>query len=325
MIHVSGLKWRHVSIYSMQWEVFNLFDCISRWAVPVFVMISGALFLKSDKPIRVILRQNVSRLVVAYLAWGAFYAWLAHPKGIGAFLMLTLTGHFHMWYIPMIVGLYLMAPLLRPIARDDRLCRYFLLLSFVFAIGVPFAGKALALVSPYRSQQFLSLVGKLGLKNMVEFSLYFVLGYYLDNLQRQYPTRRLALLLAGALASIVVGTVLLSFAKGEAVDLLLGTFTPGDFAAAALVFLLARNLFEDFDPQDRPRGVALMRALSPLTLGVYLVHPFFIESLEKWFGTTTTTFEPILSVLLVFSLVTGVSFAFTALVSKIPILNRWII
>ncbi len=249
MIHVSGLNRCSVSIYSMQWEVFNLFECISRWAVPVFVMISGALFLKSDKPIRAILRQNVSRLAVAYLAWGAFYAWFEHPQDIGAFLMLVLTGHFHMWYIPMLVGLYLVTPLLRPIARDKKLCTYFLLLSFVFAIGVPFAGKALALVSPYRSQQFVGLIGKLGLKNMVGFSLYFVLGYYLDNLQRRYSAKRLALLLAGALASIVAGTVLLSFGVGTQVDLLLGTFTPGDFAAASLVFLLVKNCSRASSPR----------------------------------------------------------------------------
>ena len=68
-----------------------------------------------------------------------------------------------------------------------------------------------------------------------------------------------------------------------------------------------------------------MRMLSPLTLGVYLIHPFLIESLGRWFGITTTTFGPILSLLLVYSLVVGMSFAFTVLVSKIPILNRWII
>lgn len=33
---------------SWEWNVSNFYDSISRWAVPVFVMISGALFLNKE-------------------------------------------------------------------------------------------------------------------------------------------------------------------------------------------------------------------------------------------------------------------------------------
>ncbi|MDO4798577.1 MAG: hypothetical protein Q4A01_11240 [Coriobacteriales bacterium] len=48
-----------------------------------------------------------------------------------------VVGHYHMWYVPMLVGLDLVIPLLRPIARNDRLSRYFIALSLAFAFLLP--------------------------------------------------------------------------------------------------------------------------------------------------------------------------------------------
>ena len=38
----------------------------------------------------------------------------------------VITGDYHLWFLYMIVGLYLLIPLLRPIAQSETLMRYFL-------------------------------------------------------------------------------------------------------------------------------------------------------------------------------------------------------
>ena len=52
ILHIAAKKFLSLSVYSNEWQVLNFYDSIVRWTVPVFVMISGALFLNRDIPIR---------------------------------------------------------------------------------------------------------------------------------------------------------------------------------------------------------------------------------------------------------------------------------
>ena len=45
VLHVAGQNWNGTSVPSFEWQTFNLFHSITRFGVPIFVMISGALFL----------------------------------------------------------------------------------------------------------------------------------------------------------------------------------------------------------------------------------------------------------------------------------------
>ena len=45
VLHVAAQNWYGTSVPSFEWQTFNFFDSIVRWGVPIFVMISGALFL----------------------------------------------------------------------------------------------------------------------------------------------------------------------------------------------------------------------------------------------------------------------------------------
>ena len=72
VLHLSAQHWADTDVYSRAWQAFNLYDSAVRWAVPVFVMISGALFLSgSQAASRHILKKNVSRLVTAFIFWSA--------------------------------------------------------------------------------------------------------------------------------------------------------------------------------------------------------------------------------------------------------------
>ena len=48
-IHVVTLYWNDYDVSTYEWGAFNVFDSISRWAVPIFCMISGYLFLNNEK------------------------------------------------------------------------------------------------------------------------------------------------------------------------------------------------------------------------------------------------------------------------------------
>ncbi|MFR0798864.1 MAG: acyltransferase family protein [Oscillospiraceae bacterium] len=114
-----------------------------KWSVPIFVMISGALFLGRDTHSSgTILQKNVLRI-----GWRIRFLVCAATHSSASLLRRSplcrlsftqfITGHYHLWFLYMIVGLYLLIPLLRPIVQNETLTRYFLLLALVFTFLLP--------------------------------------------------------------------------------------------------------------------------------------------------------------------------------------------
>ena len=66
-IHVCSPYWFNGDVSSANWLFLNLFESASRWAVPIFFMISGTLFLGSTQGIKTILRKNVLTNLMAVL------------------------------------------------------------------------------------------------------------------------------------------------------------------------------------------------------------------------------------------------------------------
>lgn len=52
MIHVSAQNWDNVPVMSSDWIIFNLYNSLAQWAVPMFLMLSGALMLDPGKPFK---------------------------------------------------------------------------------------------------------------------------------------------------------------------------------------------------------------------------------------------------------------------------------
>lgn len=92
------------------------------WAVPIFLMVSGALFLDKTKsiPIKKLYKKYILRLVLILLTFGTLYALMEliyTNKTINFFTVLTALKNVyagqswdHMWFIYMILGLYICIP-----------------------------------------------------------------------------------------------------------------------------------------------------------------------------------------------------------------------
>lgn len=117
-----------LDVYGFDWAVLNVYDGLVRWAVPVFAMISGVLFLNpaKEQPLKKLYSKNVLRIVTIILFWGLVYAALNHPpadlsfESLYAFFRTAVLGHYHMWFLYMIAGLYILVPILRCIAAHRR-------------------------------------------------------------------------------------------------------------------------------------------------------------------------------------------------------------
>ena len=75
MLHTSAQPWYNLPVDSMGFKIANSYDALFRFGVPVFVMISGALFLVPGKKmdVRRLYRHNIFRLVILYIFWSCLY------------------------------------------------------------------------------------------------------------------------------------------------------------------------------------------------------------------------------------------------------------
>lgn len=73
IVHISAQNWYVADVNGSGWKMFNFYDSIVRWGVPVFVMISGSLFLSRDIPQEKIFSKYVLRMVTSFIAWSFIY------------------------------------------------------------------------------------------------------------------------------------------------------------------------------------------------------------------------------------------------------------
>ncbi len=279
LLHAAGATLAGESPATLRFLLLDLLDSATRWAVPVFFLLSGALLLDPDRPFsrRGWLRR-LGRMALLCLVWSLLYA-LWDARGAAHLdleylleaLILLVRGevHYHLWFLPALLGLYLLIPPLRALVRgaSRRTLWYLVGLWAVFALALPF-------LCPFLPSGLGRLwLDRLGLFNVGGWAGYFLLGYLLRTCACP-PRRAGALYLGGALGWGVtwLGTLLLSRSAGVFQEAFFSYLTPHVCLTAAALFLLARRL-------DLGQKNPLWTRLSPLTLGVYLLHPALLEVL----------------------------------------------
>ena len=321
-VHLSAQHWGDVDVSSRAWFAFNLYCTAGKWSVPVFVMISGALFLGRDLDIRAILKKNIMRLVTVFLFWSAAYALFVRALyGItwDEALFRFFTGHYHMWFLFMIAGLYLLVPLLRPIVQNERLMRYFLLLAFIFTFLLPQAAFFCSFALPQVSEVIRTVTMYSYCFFPLGFTVYFVGGYYLS--RRNFSRRDETVLYcigAAALLFSVAAPVVLSRAQGSPSDAFYNYNSLNVLLTSVPIFVFARRHLNF--PHIGERAYILLRKLSKYSFGVYLIHPMVIELLGR-FGIDTFSCNAFFSVPLLAVIVFAVSAVISALLNQIPIVK----
>lgn len=326
VIHTAAEYWTALDVTSYEWKVETVYDGLVRWAVPVFVMISGALFLdpSRDQPIKKLYGKNILRIVTIILFWGTIYALLAglpsdaSAPSLYAFFKAAIFGHYHMWFLYMIIGLYAMTPLLRLITKDQAATRYFLAAAFLLNTAIPFIcsfGKLYSLAA---------LVDTLQIQLPLGYSFYFMLGYYLKTVNMP----RTGYVIAGVLGAIGLAfTVLLtlwaSARAGAPVSTYFDNFSLPVCLTSTSIFLMARYRGEKSD-NSRKGGGRIITALSSCTLGVYMIHAMLLEKLHAA-GITTLSFDPALAIPLIAGGVITVSFALSFILKQIPVVKTYFV
>ncbi|KLV07378.1 membrane protein [Photobacterium aquae] len=268
VIHVLGPYREQLGqISDGSWIVAISFNSFSRWAVPVFIMISGALMLSDRRPFELgyYVRRRLGKVLVPFLVWSCFYAGLSglsaggYDQTLALDTLLALPIHetyYHLGFFYYFIPLYFVVPFLRYFVQHyDR--------KAVIAL----TGLWLGLTA-----LFLFRIDGPWSHELVLYSGYLLLGYVV--FQWQWPSWGWLLLLGGGCLLLTDYMVLSnSFAAGEyTVGRWLSYKTLNTALIAAMIFALGRYLADRMNEEWLGR----LAFMSRYSLGIYLLHPLFL-------------------------------------------------
>lgn len=220
-----------------------------------------------------------------------------------------LEGHYHLWFLNMIIGLYLISPCLIIWKDKKEIIKYFLTLWLIFL----FLG--------YLSNVFpiYTLIDKMQLKFVMGYTGFFVLGHYLNKFIDIELVKN-KFLYSGLTISYVItnlGTVVLSWNKGFNATMY-GYFMPNIIIYSICVFLLIKKNVKV------NKHLRIIQKFSEDSFGIYLIHDFFIMFLAHK-NFTIYQFSAYIQIPLAFIFVVLASWIFVRIFRKIPILNKLLI
>jgi surface polysaccharide O-acyltransferase-like enzyme len=327
IVHINQLE-------ILRWTVNDVYQSIGRICVPLFVMLSGALLLQPEKhdTLSTFFKKRWARIGLPWIFWGAvYYAWTflveQKPFTSKAVLQGIVAGqYYHFWYLYMLLGLYLLTPILRILlAKVNRTAvKRYLVLWFIGAAVVPFA----FIMTNYSIfENSLTTATWIG---YLLFGLigYFVLGTFITNVHIKRSVLSTLAVLGVVLTAISIFIIVSPFwGNNREVFSFTVYFGPWTILTGVAMFLLLNTIKIPSQDAVSSKGVKLIHVISQNTLPLFLFHVIVLESFQRgYFGYAINgnTINTIIGVPLITVLTLFVSLGIILLVKKIPYAKRLI-
>lgn len=342
------------------WSSF--FDSFVRACVPLFVVASSYLQFPLHYSTGEFLRRRALRVLVPFLCWSIVYA-LVWGEPVDNFRSLLLNFNYaagHLWFVYMLVGIYLLMPMLSPWAErvGKRELQFYLLLCFATTL-IPFV-RALAAdgAAPV-------IYGPAGIPNR---ALYPLWG------EASWNTYGLFYYLSGFIGYLLLGLYLRRFVGNLSWGKTLAVALPAWLVGFAICFggfiVMVMNDAAGQFPIEGPTGLAaawettwindtagvflmtigwilvfrkinaggwfyrnVLLPISKASYGMYLCHMIALAFFSGWLreslgtgvngqlGIWTTPVQILLTALLTFATVA----LFCVAVQRIPKLGKWVV
>jgi len=309
------------------WQTANIYQSAVRFAVPVFIMLSGTMILNDSKnrSIRTVWIKRIPRIGFPLLFFSVLYLAVKLPVddfiGIPALVRSVASifngpVYFRLWYLYMLAGLYLMTPIIISFVQgaSRSLLLYSLILWAVFGLSNPLMAQWFNYRIPHAPLEFCGYSG------------YFVLGYYLHHFKielNRWKVMLILLFVVSGIACTAYGTFVLTSRDNRLNQFYYEYLTLHVAAVSTGIFVLLRNT--DFHFLTRHiRLKQWVTFLSQTSFGVYLIHILVLEVLSIRFHIDSSMTHPALAIPFTALVAYCLSVAITALLQKLPF-HRYIV
>lgn len=275
------------------WFIANIIDGGTRFSVPIFFMISGALLLSKDYTLENFLKKRFYRILPPFLFWSVLYIihklWKLTNQGVAVDLIYALKfagtqllngSMYHLWFVYVILGLYLFVPIIRKWIKvaSQKEILFFLV---IWVISMLFQYTFFKSYKPHIDLRYFS--GYLG---------YMVLGYYLLKTKNNYLNKRffaIGLIVIGHLITIL-GTYFLTVKTSSFNNTFYVYLTLNVFFSATGVFLF----FKNFSVKNT-FILRIIAFISKHSYGIYLIHILILVLMSNM-GLNMKVAPPIINI-----------------------------
>ncbi len=310
------------------WWIFNVADSVIRLCVPLFIMISGKLLLGSarEEPYLRFIGRRLAKVVPPFFAWYMIYRFSDSRLAGTDFLpqewvldFLKGLTTYHLYFMYIILGLYLVAPFLRRFVQSAARSELaavvlfwfgYLTLQFLFPDAYDSTGPAAILLG---------------------YGGYFVLGYFLGRADiYSGKAREPALVCLAIVIFNAFATYQLAIHNGGTLDeKFYGGLTPLVALYAASYFLVLKNLDYERMLSNRPWIGRLVSYVSLESYNLYLIHVLFIWLFTRgslgFVLSEKTGGSPLIGVPLATAAVIAASLGLSMLLQRIPVVRRLLV
>jgi surface polysaccharide O-acyltransferase-like enzyme len=309
------------------WWATNVYDALSRVSVPLFIMVTGYLLLqqsKLDESLGVFFKKRWKRIGLPILFWGGIYfAWRAfvNHEALTALSIAqgVLAGPYQQfWFIYLLIGLYLLTPLIRVVVThaDIKLIKYFLVIWFIGTAIIPIFKLYTPLVPSldWFNDTIFSQTGLIG---------YFILGAYITKFKIRKSILYLTFI-ASNLVTIFGTYFIVRYIGGKYWQFFYDYTSFNIIFATAALFLI---LYSIPLPKRFPKVDKILSVVGASTLGIYLMHYIPMEVLQKGYlgvKISVSTLNPIIELPLISLLTLLICLVVILPAQKVPLLRRLI-
>ena len=260
------------------WVFSSSFSALGNVGVPLFFMISGALILNRDYEIKFFLRHRLLRIFIPFLFWiivSILLRMYLNPDYMTLdFVFKAFFEKGYVWFVWVILGIYLFTPVINSFVRKNGLdgVKYFLIIWLVTVI--------LSTLNMYPFK-------KIELSYFAGFIGYFLLGYYLRNIQPKISQK--AMMAIGLIMFLVTTAFVVFLITDHYIELwenFYKTIFPVIQATGLFIFF---RYFEEYCSSHEQSGLnrfftsmrnssvgKAITSLSMCSYGIYLTHYLLI-------------------------------------------------
>lgn len=131
------------TVHASEWFFASFFRCITLYGVPLFILLSGALHLTKQNFDTRKMYKKMLKLTFVYICWSVVYVFgkyvlFSETKTVTEIILLILTGktEYHLFFVPIIIWLYAITPILRKLflPPNKKILYFVLVISFIYTL-----------------------------------------------------------------------------------------------------------------------------------------------------------------------------------------------
>ncbi|WP_455818996.1 acyltransferase [Clostridium butyricum] len=290
------------------------------WAVPSFLMITGYLLLNKSTEIKIdtIIKKYVFRMIFIIFTFGVLFAWIEiifnkkeiNINQIYCSILNVIQGKTwdHLWYIYMLIGLYLIIPIIQVFFKNasKNLIEYSIILLFIFSSMLPMMENfniCIGIITPISSV----------------YLLYLLIGAYFKKYKVTISDKKINFLLIFSVILICVITWCNYIFNLSIESKIIGYDSPIIIIQSVTLFIIVMN--SKITLSQSINNIIL--SISKNSFGIYIIHMFFINIIYKFFKINPLIQGDFL-IILIFISVFILSDLTIIILKKLPLIKKYI-